>query len=68
MHKYVTERSAISYHASQCQVNVMLVQTLCNNANNEHQTEHQSEIDDPLGPSVKDQFKDHPVTGELVVT
>ena len=59
---------AISYHTSQSQPNVMLVQNLYNHPNSEHYTEHQSELNDPLDSSDEDQIKDHPAVRSRIVT
>ena len=50
-HGRVTEGSAISYHASQCQRNVMLVQILCNHPNAEHLKNIRVSVPDPVGSS-----------------
>ena len=54
-YKYATEGYVISYHASQCQVNVMLVQTHCNHPHEEHQPNIRVGSNDPDGSSVGDQ-------------
>ena len=61
----VTEGSAISYHASQCQVNVMLVQALLSNPILNTRQNIRVRLNDPLGYSAWDQIKDHPAIGRV---